>query len=191
MEEDWAAAAIAQELKSLKITEAKDSVDEQKSTDKATKDDASLLKEKLIKKLVNIGSNSVKLEVQQKDPNSPLHSVKNFEDLNLPKDLLRGIWDMGFTRPSKIQETALPMLLSNPPDNMIAQSQSGTGKTAAFVLTMLSRVDVEKKTPQCICVLPTYELALQTGKSVADMGKYLIEKGLSIDYAVKDNKGTV
>lgn len=49
---------------------------------------------------------------------------------------------MGFNRPSKIQETALPMLLNNNhPQNLIAQSQSGTGKTAAFVLTMLSRID--------------------------------------------------
>ena len=133
----------------------------------------------------------MKLEVQRKDPTSLLHSVKRFEDLNLPEDLLQGVWDMGFTYPSKIQETALPMLLSNPPQNIIAQSQSGTGKTAAFVLTMLNRVDVENKVPQCICVLPTYELALQTGKPVSDMGKNLIEKGLSIDCAVKNNKGTI
>merc|ERR1711936_1454920 len=46
---------------------------------------------------------------------------------------------MGFNAPSKIQETALPTLLADPPQNMIAQSQSGTGKTAAFVLAMLSR----------------------------------------------------
>ena len=55
---------------------------------------------------------------------------------------------MGFNRPSKIQETALPMLLADPPQNMIAQSQSGTGKTAAFVLAMLSRVNPEQKWPQ-------------------------------------------
>ena len=57
---------------------------------------------------------------------------------------------MGFNRPSKIQETALPMLLADPPQNMIAQSQSGTGKTAAFVLAMLSRVNPEQNYPQVI-----------------------------------------
>ena len=55
---------------------------------------------------------------------------------------------MGFNRPSKIQEKALPLLLADPPSNLIAQSQSGTGKTAAFVLAMLSRVDPAKKHPQ-------------------------------------------
>ena len=46
---------------------------------------------------------------------------------------LSGVYGMGFNAPSKIQETALPTLLADPPQNMIAQSQSGTGKTAAFV----------------------------------------------------------
>lgn len=55
---------------------------------------------------------------------------------------------MGFTKPSKIQETALPALINDPPQNLIAQSQSGTGKTAAFVLSMLSRIDVNSEYPQ-------------------------------------------
>ena len=65
---------------------------------------------------------------------------------------------MGFNRPSKIQETALPMLLSRHTQNLIAQSQSGTGKTAAFVLTMLSRIDLNLDYPQCLCLSPTYEV---------------------------------
>ena len=62
--------------------------------------------------------------------------------------LLKGLYAMGFNRPSKIQERALPMLLADPPQNFIAQSQSGTGKTAAFVLAMLSRVNPTKAHPQ-------------------------------------------
>jgi ATP-dependent RNA helicase DDX19/DBP5 len=77
-----------------------------------------------------------------------LYSVKYFEELNLKPDLLQGIYAMGFTRPSKIQETALPALINNPQQNLIAQSQSGTGKTAAFILTMLSRVDPTQTYPQ-------------------------------------------
>lgn len=65
-------------------------------------------------------------------------------------NLLKGIYEMGFNAPSKIQETALPTLLADPPQHLIAQAQSGTGKTAAFVLAMLSRVDPEKKYPQVI-----------------------------------------
>lgn len=126
------------------------------------------------------------LEVQQRDPTSPLYSVKKFEELNLPKELLSGVYEMGFNKPSKIQETALPLLLANPPENMIAQSQSGTGKTAAFVLTMLSRVKIEEKYPQCLCLSPTYELALQTGKVLEEMGKNIT--GLSVTYAVRNNR---
>jgi ATP-dependent RNA helicase DDX19/DBP5 len=55
---------------------------------------------------------------------------------------------MGFTKPSKIQETALPALINDPPQNIIAQSQSGTGKTAAFTLGMLSRIDTDANYPQ-------------------------------------------
>ena len=55
---------------------------------------------------------------------------------------------MKFSKPSKVQEKALPLLLANPPQNMIAQSQSGTGKTAAFVLTMLTRVSTSIKETQ-------------------------------------------
>jgi ATP-dependent RNA helicase DDX19/DBP5 len=68
-------------------------------------------------------------------------SASTFEDLNLSPDLLKGIYGMGFQKPSKIQATALPLMLLDPPPNLIAQSQSGTGKTAAFVLAMLTRID--------------------------------------------------
>jgi ATP-dependent RNA helicase DDX19/DBP5 len=88
------------------------------------------------------------IEVERKNPESPLYSVKRFEDLNLRPELLKGLYAMGFTKPSKIQETALPALLNNPPQNLIAQSQSGTGKTAAFSLAMLSRVDLNQEFPQ-------------------------------------------
>lgn len=63
-------------------------------------------------------------------------------------NLLKGVYQMGFNAPSKIQEMALPTLLADPCQNLIAQAQSGTGKTAAFVLAMLSRVDPEKHYPQ-------------------------------------------
>lgn len=68
------------------------------------------------------------LDVLRNDPNSPLFSVKTFEALHLKPELLKGVYAMGFNAPSKIQETALPTLLADPPQNMIAQSQSGTGE---------------------------------------------------------------
>ena len=78
---------------------------------------------------------------------------------------------MGFNRPSKIQETALPMLLSRHTQNLIAQSQSGTGKTAAFVLTMLSRIDLNLDYPQCLCLSPTYEVYFHYLQSTANVNK--------------------
>ena len=71
---------------------------------------------------------------------------------------------------------------------MIAQSQSGTGKTAAFTLAMLSRVDRTKPYPQALCLSPTYELAIQTGAVVKKMGKFLIEDGLKLGYAIRGAK---
>ncbi|THH29993.1 hypothetical protein EUX98_g4186 [Antrodiella citrinella] len=127
---------------------------------------------------------SVTLADQQRDKDSPLYSVKTFEELGLHQDLLKGIYDMGFSKPSKIQERALPLLLSNPPQNMIGQSQSGTGKTAAFVLTMLSRVDFSKNKPQAICLAPSRELARQIMSVVVAMGKFT---SVQTEYAIKDN----
>ncbi|KAM4705179.1 ATP-dependent RNA helicase DDX19A-like [Rhinophrynus dorsalis] len=93
---------------------------------------------------------------------------------------------MGFKRPSKIQKTALPLMLSSQPQNLIAQSQSGTGKTAAFGIAMLSRVDPAKMYPQCLCLCPRYDLALQTGMVIEQMGKFLPE--IKLAYATKGNK---
>lgn len=114
----------------------------------------------------------VKLADKQADVNSPLYSIKTFEELGLDPNLLKGIYAMKFVRPSKVQERALPLLLANPPQNMIAQSQSGTGKTAAFALTMLSRVDTNEAHVQAICVTPTRELARQILEVVRTMGQF-------------------
>ncbi|KAM6312567.1 ATP-dependent RNA helicase DDX25-like [Podargus strigoides] len=110
----------------------------------------------------------------------------------LKKQLLQGIFDMGFNRPSKIQETVLPIMLAYPPQNLIAQSQSGTGKTAAFVLAMLSRVNGAERYPQCLCLAPTYELALQIGCVVEKIGRFCTD--IRVMYAIRGNRvlrGTV
>ncbi|KAK4686021.1 ATP-dependent RNA helicase DDX19/DBP5, partial [Tremellales sp. Uapishka_1] len=121
-------------------------------------------------------SNTFEIEVKladlQADPNSPLYSVKTFEQLPIHEDLLKGIYAVGFTKPSKIQEKALPLLLNNPPSNLVGQSQSGTGKTAAFTLNMLSRVDPALMTPQAICLAPSRELARQIQEVVDKIGQF-------------------
>ncbi|XP_026854587.2 ATP-dependent RNA helicase DDX19A isoform X2 [Electrophorus electricus] len=157
-----------------------DKFDEEEKEDRATQ---SLLNKLIRCSLVN---NTNQVEVLQRDPNSPLYSVKTFEELRLKPQLLQGVYGMGFNRPSKIQENALPMMLAEPPQNLIAQSQSGTGKTAAFVLAMLSHVDPANKWTQCLCISPTYELAVQTGKVVEQMGKFYPEVKLA--YAIRGNR---
>ena len=128
----------------------------------------------------------VTLADQQADPNSPLYSVKSFDDLGLHADLLKGIYAMKYTKPSKIQERALPLLLQNPPRNMIGQSQSGTGKTAAFVLTMLSRIDFSVDKPQALALAPSRELARQIMDVVQEMGKYTpVKTAFAIPDAMK------
>ncbi|CAD5122583.1 DgyrCDS10995 [Dimorphilus gyrociliatus] len=156
---------------------------EDKTKDGATSADLSLLNKLLRSRLVPVKAD---LEIIQRNPNSPLYSVSSFAELKLNDELLRGVYDMGFNAPSKIQEKALPLLLAEPYQNMIAQSQSGTGKTAAFVLTMLTRVNIGEKYPQALCLAPTYELALQIGEVCEQMSKFMT--GLEIIFAVKGQR---
>ena len=110
--------------------------------------------------------------------------------------VLKGIYQMRFTRPSKIQEKALPLLLADPPINMIGQSQSGTGKTAAFVLNILSRLDLVNPgmvtTPQAICLAPTRELARQIMGVIQVMGMFLdnleVQAAIPMDRADRGKK---
>lgn len=129
---------------------------------------------------------NVKLADLQEDPNNPLYSVKKFEELSLKAELSTGLDLMGFQKPSKIQERALPLLLKDPPQNFIGQSQSGTGKTAAFVLNVLQRVDLSINKPQALILAPTRELARQIAGVAQTMGVKLLEKGLRISQSVPD-----
>ena len=98
--------------------------------------------------------------------------------------MLKGIHQMNFRKPSKIQEKALPLLLLDPPQNMIAQSQSGTGKTAAFSLNILSRIDINNLTPQALVLAPSRELARQILGVISHMGQFI--EGLKTMAAVPD-----
>ncbi|CAA6671271.1 unnamed protein product [Spirodela intermedia] len=100
-------------------------------------------------------------------------SALSFEDLSLSKELIQGLYvEMGFKRPSKIQAVSLPMILTPPHKNLVAQAHNGSGKTTCFVLGMLSRVDPQKKLPQALCICPTRELAQQNEAVLLKMGKF-------------------
>ncbi|XP_050308395.1 DEAD-box helicase Dbp80 [Anthonomus grandis grandis] len=179
---DWANYVAHTETKLSKVSVSDTNLGEtdEEAPEKYSPAEASLLA-KIIRKGLVESKNDI--EVQRKDPKSPLYSVKTFEALNLKPNLLKGVYEMGFNAPSKIQETALPTLLADPCQNLIAQSQSGTGKTAAFVLAMLSRVDPDKHYPQVLCLSPTYELAIQTGEAAAHMAKFCPE--IEMRFAVR------
>ncbi|XP_073457640.1 ATP-dependent RNA helicase DDX19A-like [Aquarana catesbeiana] len=87
---------------------------EKSNTEEDDKEDKAA--QSLLNKLIrnNLVNTTNKVEVLQRDPNSPLYSVKSFEELRLKPQLLEGVYGMGFNRPSKIQENALPMMLAEP-----------------------------------------------------------------------------
>jgi hypothetical protein len=134
---------------------------------------------------------NVKLADLQADPNDPLYSIQSFKDLKLSDELLRALSVNNFHKPSKIQERALPLLMKDPPQNFIGQSQSGTGKTAAFTLNMLSRIDLSNSQPQCLVLAPTRELARQIASNCQMLGVFLEDKGLKIGEAIPNqaNRG--
>ena len=97
--------------------------------------------------------------------------VETFEDLGLKKLLLRGIFGFGFTLPSFIQQKAIkPIILKK---DIIAQAQSGSGKTATFLISMLQNIDHEDLKLQALVLAPTRELAKQIYDISAKIGYYL------------------
>ncbi len=94
-----------------------------------------------------------------------------FEELGVRDDLLRGIAEMGFETPMPVQEKVIPVLLGGDHD-LVALAQTGTGKTAAFGLPLIQRVDTSRRTTQALVLAPTRELCLQIAGDLADFSKY-------------------
>jgi ATP-dependent RNA helicase DeaD len=97
--------------------------------------------------------------------------LDTFKDLGVPPDLIKGLEELGILNPTEIQGRAIPFLMVNGGD-LIAQAQTGTGKTAAFGLPMLTKVDPKSKEVQGLVVAPTRELAKQIGKQLFRYTKY-------------------
>ena len=86
-----------------------------------------------------------------------------FSDLNLSEALVRALKDVGYEAPSPIQAATIPLLLAN--RDVLGQAQTGTGKTAAFALPILSRIDLKQSSPQALVLAPTRELAIQVAEA--------------------------
>jgi len=106
----------------------------------------------------------------------------SFDSMGLPDQLLRGIYSFGFEKPSKIQERAI-MPISQGRD-VLAQAQSGTGKTGTFTIGSLARVDPKLEEVQVLVLVPTHELAEQIYKVAKGIGEYL---NIKAHYAIGGN----
>ena len=95
----------------------------------------------------------------------------SFADLGLPAPLLKALNDVGYETPSPIQAQTIPPLLQG--KDVLGQAQTGTGKTAAFALPILARIDLHKKTPQALVLAPTRELAIQVAEAFQKYASHL------------------
>ena len=105
--------------------------------------------------------------------------MKTFADYELPEPLARSLKEMGLTTPTPIQQAALPLLLAGPAD-FIGLAATGTGKTAAFGIPLLKRLDPSDRSVQAVVLCPTRELALQVCGQLNLLGKHLGLKALPI-----------
>jgi ATP-dependent RNA helicase DeaD len=101
-----------------------------------------------------------------------------FKDFNLAPEIQQALDSLGFTEPTEIQQKTIPLLLASSPIDVHGQAQTGTGKTLAFGIPLLHRIDPSQKTTQALVVAPTRELAVQICDSIRPLAKSL---GISIE----------
>lgn len=94
-----------------------------------------------------------------------------FEDFGLQRNLLKGIYEMGWERPSPIQEDSIPVALKG--QDILARAKNGTGKTASFCIPLLEKVDAYSNETQAVVLVPTRELALQTSNVLKRVSKHM------------------
>lgn len=122
-------------------------------------------------------------EKENKEEEYNVEEINSWDQLEIPTDLLRGIYAYGFENPSAIQRKAIKPLLDK--RDIIAQAQSGTGKTATFTIGALSHVNLEENTTQVLVLSPTRELSKQTTSVMLGIGSMM--KGLRVQTIVGGN----
>lgn len=93
-----------------------------------------------------------------------------FQSFGLQKEVLLGIYEMGFEAPSPIQEETIPVALEN--RNIIARAKNGTGKTASYSIPIIQKIDVNRNKVQALVLVPARELAMQTSMVIKELGKH-------------------
>ncbi len=104
--------------------------------------------------------------------------MSTFESLGLAPNILSAVKKLGFTEPTQIQQEAIPVILSPENPDLIALAQTGTGKTAAFGLPLIQRIDTYNHQPQALVLSPTRELAIQITRDLAD---FAVDSPISIE----------
>ena len=120
--------------------------------------------------------------------------MKTFEELGVSLEIRKAIEEMGYENPMPVQEEVIPYLLGNGND-VVALAQTGTGKTAAFGLPLIQKIDVTRRVPQALILCPTRELCLQIAGDLTDYSKYITDLkilpvygGSSIDSQIRSLK---
>ncbi|MBE0469479.1 MAG: DEAD/DEAH box helicase [Methyloprofundus sp.] len=114
-------------------------------------------------------------------------SLPKFSDLNLIAPLLKALDDVGYETPSPIQALTIPLILDG--KDVLGQAQTGTGKTAAFALPLLSKIDVKLKATQVLVLAPTRELAIQVAEAFQTYAKHIKDFHVAPIYGGQDYSG--
>ncbi|GFY37507.1 ATP-dependent RNA helicase me31b [Trichonephila inaurata madagascariensis] len=117
-----------------------------------------------------------KLKLPPKDKRKKTSDVTDtkgneFEDFCLKRELLMGIFEKGWEKPSPIQEASIPIALLG--RDILARAKNGTGKTGAYIIPILQRIDITKDYIQALVIVPTRELALQTSQICIELSKHI------------------
>merc|ERR1719436_1315186 len=118
----------------------------------------------------------LKLKIPARDNRMKTADVTNtkgneFEDFCLKRELLMGIFEKGWEKPSPVQEESLPISLSG--RDIVARAKNGTGKTGAYTIPILEQIDPTNEAIQGLILVPTRELALQTSQIALELSKHL------------------
>jgi len=141
---------------------------------------ADALASQMSKASINDGTNDSNwkdnLKIPTKDSRQQTEDVTatkglEFEDFYIKRELMMGIFEAGFEKPSPIQEETIPVALTG--RDILARAKNGTGKTAAFVIPTLERINPKNPKTQALVLVPTRELALQTSQVCKTLGKHL------------------
>ena len=116
---------------------------------------------------------------------SPDDEITSWNDLDINPNLLRGIYSYGFEHPSPIQKKATRPIIQK--RDVIAQAQSGTGKTATFAIGLLQSLDLKNDNTQVLVLSPTRELASQTCNVIKELGQYLTNLRIQVQYGGINN----